>query len=109
MRLQDVALIVLVSSLPLLGCRMLASSATTRLAESVSAAVLDQEDYALVQDGAPAYLIAIDGLIEGDPKNTTLLLAGARLYAAYASAFVDDGRRAVRLTSRAQRYGARAL
>ncbi len=109
MRLQDVALIVLVSSLPLLGCQMLASSATTRLADSVAAAVLDQDDFVLVRDGAPAYLIAIDGLIEGDPKNTTLLLAGARLYSAYASAFVDDGERAVRLTSRAQGYGARAL
>jgi hypothetical protein len=50
-----------------------------------------------------------DGLIEGDPSNQTLLLAGARLYSAYASAFVADPRRASRLTGRAQSYGNRAL
>jgi hypothetical protein len=110
MRSRDAALIVaLVTSLPLFGCQMLASSATTKLAKNVSAAVLDQNDYALVRDGAPAYLIAIDGLIEGDPKNETLLLTGARLYSAYASAFVEDPDRAVRLTKRAQSYGQRAL
>ena len=54
MRLRDAILIVvLVSTLPSLGCRMLASAATTRLADNVSAAVLDQEDYGLVRDGAP--------------------------------------------------------
>ncbi len=109
MRLRDVALLVLVVSLPSFGCQMLASTATTRLAEDVSAAVLDQEDPVLVRDGGPAYLIAIDGLIEGDPRNQTLLLAGARLYAAYASAFVNDPNRAERLTLRARGYGQRAL
>jgi hypothetical protein len=109
MRLRDAAPLILVGCLPLLGCQMLASSATTRLAESVSAAVLDQDDSALVRDGGPAYLIAIDGLIEGDPRNQTLLLAGARLYSAYASAFVSDPERAGRLTARARSYGQRAL
>jgi hypothetical protein len=109
MDLRKVALGVLVAVMPSLGCQMLASSATTKLAESVSAAVLDQDDAGLVRDGAPAYLIAIDGLIEGDPRNQTLLLAGARLYSAYASAFVVDPRRASRLTGRAQSYGERAL
>jgi hypothetical protein len=88
---------------------MLASSATTRLAENVSAAVLEQDDALIVRDGGPAYLIAIDGLIEGDPANETLLLAGSRLYGAYAAAFVEDGERAQRLTTRARSYGERAL
>ncbi len=94
---------------PSIGCGTLVSSATTGLAENVSAAVLDQEDAALVRDGAPAYLIAIDGLIEGDPENETLLLAGARLYAAYASAFVEEQERLTRLTTRARGYGHRAM
>lgn len=101
--------LILGSYWSLLGCQMLASSATTRLAENVSAAVLDQDDLALVRDGGPAYLIAIDGLIEGDPENQTLLLAGARLYSAYASAFVAEPKRAARLTARALGYGQRAL
>ena len=95
--------------LPLSGCQILASSATTRLAEDVSAAVLDQDDVLIVRDGGPAYLIAIDGLIQGDPYNQTLLLAGARLYSAYSSAFVAEPERARRLTLRAKNYGQRAL
>lgn len=109
MRLRVAILLVAASCAPALGCGTLVSSATTSLAENVSAAVLDQEDAFLVRDGAPAYLIAIDGLIEGDPENETLLLAGARLYSAYSSAFVDEPVRAKRLTTRAKRYGWRAM
>jgi hypothetical protein len=88
---------------------MLANRATNRLAENISAAVLDQEDVLVVRDGGPAYLIAIDGLIQGDPRSQTLLLAGTRLYSAYAAAFVVDPARAQRLTLRARNYGERAL
>jgi hypothetical protein len=91
------------------GCAVLASSATTSLAEDVSAAVLDQEDPALVRDGGPSYLIALDGLIEGDPENETLLLAGARLYTAYSSGFVEDPERVKLMTRRARDYGDRAI
>jgi hypothetical protein len=104
-----VTLTVLVATLPLGGCQTLANRATSRLAENISAAVLDQEDVQVVRDGGPAYLIAIDGLIQGDPNNQTLLLAGARLYAAYASGFVVDPARAERLTLRARVYAERAL
>lgn len=101
--------LAIASTLPFFGCQLLASRATTGMAENISAAVLDQEDVLIVRDGGPAYLIAIDGLIQGDPDNSTLLLAGARLYAAYASAFVTDPIRAVRLTLRAKTYGERAM
>jgi hypothetical protein len=100
---------LLFAFLPQIGCQILASRATTGLAENISAAVLDQEDVQIVADGGPAYLIAIDGLIAGDPNNATLLLAGARLYSAYASGFVTDAARAKRLTLRAKTYGERML
>ncbi len=100
---------ILFSSLPLAGCQLMATRATTNLAENVSAAVLNQDDVLIVRDGGPAYLIAIDGLLEGDPENQTLLLAGARLYAAYAAAFVAEPARAKRLTGRAKHYGERAV
>jgi hypothetical protein len=109
MILRLVTFCVLVTTLPLFGCQLLAARATTGMAENISAAVLDQEDVLIVRDGGPAYLIAIDGMIQGDPENPTLLLAGARLYAAYASAFVSDPERAERLTLRAKLYGERAL
>ena len=100
---------VLMTLLPLGGCQSFANRATARMAENISAAVLDQEDVLIVRDGGPAYLIALDGLIQGDPDNSMLLLAGARLYAAYAAAFVEDPARAVRLTERAMGYGEHAL
>jgi hypothetical protein len=104
-----VTICALTTTLPLFGCQILVTRATTGMAENLSAAVLDQEDVLLVRDGGPAYLIAIDGLIQGGPDNPALLLAGARLYAAYASAFVTDPGRAERLTLRAKTYGERAL
>jgi hypothetical protein len=62
-----------------------------------------------VEQGAPAYLLLIDGLIADDPDNANLLLAGARLYGAYAGAFTNEPERARRLTARARDYGERAL
>jgi hypothetical protein len=103
------ASLILLAFLSLPGCSYFLSSATSGMTDSLSAAVLDQDDPATVRDGAPAYLIALDGLIEGDPENERLLLAGAQLYGAYAGAFVDDPVRASRLTLRARRYGERAL
>ena len=91
------------------GCASLMGSATGRLADNVSSAILNQNDLETVRDGAPAYLLTIDGLIEGDPKNQRLLLTGARLYGAYASAFVTDSDRARRLAEKARAYGLRAL
>lgn len=100
---------VLVTALPLAGCQMMASGATNRLASNISSAVLDQEDVQIARDGGPAYLIAIDGLIEGSPEDEVLLLAGARLYTAYASAFVSEPDRSKRLMRRAKGYAERAV
>jgi len=109
MRFRKSILLVLVCALPALGCQSIIRSSTQNLTGGIAAAVLDQDDPALVRDGAPAYLIAIDGMIQGDPENAALLLSGAQLYSAYASAFVTDAERAGRLTLRARDYGQRAL
>ena len=78
-------------------------------AGNLSSAILDQNDPEIVRDGAPAYLLAIDGMIAGSPTDTELLLLGAQLYGAYASAFVEDETRQRRLRDRALGYGRRAL
>jgi hypothetical protein len=91
------------------GCAALIRPATSRFTGDLSTAILDQNDPAIVRDGAPAYLLAIDGLIEGDPDDTELLLMGARLYGTYASAFVEDETRQRRMWDRALGYGRRAL
>ena len=93
----------------LAGCASLVSSATSRMADNVTLAILNQDDPATVRDGAPAYLLMIDGLIEGDPDNADLLIAGSKLYGSYSSAFVDDDPRAQRLASKSLSYARRAL
>ena len=98
-----------IAILALSGCASMVSSATSRMADNISLAIQNQDDPATVRDGAPAYLLMIDGLIEGDPQNEDLLLAGARLYGSYTSAFVDDELRAQRLANKSLAYARRAL
>lgn len=91
------------------GCASLVSSATSKMADNISFAIRNQDDPATVRDGAPAYLLMIDGLVEGDPENRDLLLAGARLYGSYTSAFIEDEARAGRLADKSLSYARRAL
>ncbi len=79
------------------------------LANTVSGAVLNQNDPETVAAGAPAYLILIDGLIEDEPDDESLLVAGAKLYSTYAAVFIDDAERARRLTAKARHYASLAL
>ena len=79
------------------------------MADNLTLAILNQTDLETVRAGAPAYLLMIDGLIEGSPENTELLLAGTRLYSSYTSAFIDDEDRAKRLASKSFAYARTAL
>lgn len=103
-------LAILVAALILAtGCASLVGHATQRLADNLGRAVLNAEDPATVRDGLPAYLLLLDGLIEGDPDNVGTLLAAARLNAAYAGNFTGtDAERAKRLSLRALGYAKRA-
>ncbi len=91
------------------GCSSLVASQTGKLADNISAAILDNNDPETVASGAPAYLIMIDGLISSDPDSQSLLIAGADLYAAYAGVFVENEERKQRLTEKSLRYALRAL
>ncbi len=91
------------------GCASMVSSAASGFADNLSLAVLNQTDPETVRDGAPAYLLLLDSLIEGNPEDPALLAAAADLYASYGAVFADDAARAARLTERARRYGSKAL
>lgn len=93
----------------LTGCASFVTSASGKLADNLSSAILNQDDPETVEAGMPSYLLLVDSLIEGDPKNENLLLAGSKLYGAYAAAFVKDPVRARRLARKARDYGDRAL
>jgi hypothetical protein len=97
-----------IASFGLGGCAGVVNRATQRLADNLSAGILDQDDLATAREGVPAWLLLIDGLIQSEPKNANLLGAGARLYDSYASAFVDDPQRAKRLTARSFGYARRS-
>ena len=90
------------------GCASIASKASQRLADNLTAGILGQDDIGIARDGIPSWLLLIDGLIEGDPQNGGLLLAGSKLYGAYAGGFVDDPQRAQRLSARSFDYARRA-
>lgn len=79
------------------------------LANSLSTAMLNQDDPETVRSGAPAYLLMLDGIIEGNPDDADILLAGSRLYNSYASIFVEDPERAIRLANKAFNYSLRAI
>lgn len=90
----------------LTGC---AAVATHHFAQNLGSAMLNQEDPETVRSGAPAYLLLIDGLIVDSPYDNAYLLAGARLYAAYAGGLVEDAERRKQLTTKSKEYAARAL
>lgn len=103
-RVALVAVCILLS-----GCASMMSSAASRLADNLSAAVLNQNDPETVRDGAPAYLLLLDSFLEGSPDDPALNAAAANLYASYGAVFAEDPERARRLTERARSYSARGL
>lgn len=88
------------------GCANLVGSIA---ADTLSAAVLNQDTPELVASGLPAYLLLVDGLISQSPDNEDLLSAGAQLFALYGSRFEADPQLTAQLTAKARRYGERAL
>ncbi|GMV30896.1 MAG: hypothetical protein AMXMBFR59_30210 [Rhodanobacteraceae bacterium] len=91
------------------GCAGIVNKASQRLSDNLGKAILNQDDPGTVRDAVPAYLLLLDALLEGDPKNAGTLLAAARLYDAYAGNFVEEPGRARRLANRSFAYARRAV
>jgi hypothetical protein len=77
--------------------------------DTLSAAILNQDDPAIVRSGLPAYLLVVDGFIIQSPDNSGLLSAGAQLFALYGSRFAEDTAHGLVLTAKSRRYGERAI
>ncbi|HVT32515.1 MAG TPA: TRAP transporter TatT component family protein [Rhodanobacteraceae bacterium] len=92
----------------LAGCSTVVNKASQKLSDDLTAGILGQDDIELARAGIPSWLLFVDGLIDGDPRNPGLLLAGARLYGAYAGGFVQDPERAQRLSQHGFDYAKRA-
>jgi hypothetical protein len=102
-------LCLLLGTLTCSGCANLVGSIASGMADDLGGAILDNPDVEMVRDGAPAYLILIDGLLARSPDNPDLLSQASQLNSAYAAAFVDDPRRNAELNAKALRLAERAV
>lgn len=85
--------------------------AVTPMAQQLSDGMMYQSDMDLVREGAPAFLLLLDALVEAHPDHPALLLAAAEARLAYASGFLDDDQRdRVRaMYAQARDHGVQAL
>ena len=103
------ALFIGVLAFALGGCASLVSSAAGGLTDSISDAVLNQDDPETAKAALPTFMVLIDGMIRDNPGDADLLASGATLYASFGGIFAGDAARASRLTTRARRYASAAM
>ena len=106
-----ITILVVILTLCSAGCARLIASAAKPVIDDLTGSFLKQNDPDLAREGAPAFLLILDGLIANQPENEELLLAGAQAYAAYAGAFVagSDPDWAARMYTKAKKYSLKAL
>jgi hypothetical protein len=92
-------------------CKKLTVASTATLLEGVAKASSQQSDLRVLQEGMPAYLMLIDGMIQSWPDSGQLLIAGAQSYSTFASLFVEDQDKeyANLLYARGRQYALRSL
>ena len=76
--------------------------------EGVVASIKAHPDPELVEQGTPAFLLLLDGLVAASPRNPDMLRAAAAAYDTYCQAFLlqeEASERASRLYGRARDYG----
>jgi len=78
------------------------------MAKNLAISIQNHDDPDTVASAIPAYLLMIDSFIQSDSENDQMLLTGAKLYAAYASIFVNNVQRAKKLSQRSLDYAMRA-
>jgi hypothetical protein len=97
----------LISSLFLL--TLLSACSVSNLPSNLSRSMMNQDDPTVVAAGAPAYLLLLDALVLTYPDDEGFLLAGAKLYGAYAGVFAQDEEQARLMADKAMNYARRAL
>jgi hypothetical protein len=84
-------------------------SVSSKMMTHLSDTIVNNDDPAMVEAGAPAYLLMIDSLISQDPDAEDLLTTAALLYTAYADVFVTDETRSKKLAAKALSYAEKAI
>ncbi len=89
---------------------MLRNAAMGSLMEDLASATNKHQDTELVTQAAPTYLLLMDGLLEGDPNNTDLLIEASQAYTSYGALIESSAPGRARLMyQRGKDYGLRAL
>ena len=93
------------------GCGRIILHYTRPLFDDITRSFMQQQDVVLAEQGIPAFLLILDGLIENNPKDKSLLLSGAKAYSSYTTAFVGDKdpERTRILAEKAKEYAFRAF
>lgn len=86
------------------GCSFIIDTQTSNAADQLSATILNHDDPATVSAAIPTLLILMDSYARGEKSSGNAKLSAAKLYGAYAGAFVEDTGRRKTLTSTAFRY-----
>ncbi len=86
------------------GCSFIIDTQTSNAAEQLSQTILNYEDPATVSAALPTLLIVMDSYAQSDNSSGDAKLSAAKLYGAYAGAFVEEPGRRKTLTSTAYRY-----
>ena len=98
---------VIVFAVVLAGCSAIVAQQTSGLADALGTAIRANKDLETVKDGAPAYLLLMDAMVQQDPESPGLLLGAADLYGFYGGVFVDDPARAVLFANKALDFASR--
>jgi hypothetical protein len=103
---MNVLKIIVLSVFSLLsgGCSFIIETQTSNAAEQLSRTILNHDDPATVSAAIPTLLIVMDSYARSDKSSGDAKLSAAKLYGAYAGAFVVDPVRRKTLTSTAFRY-----
>ncbi len=86
------------------GCSFIIDTQTSNAADQLSATIMNHDDPATVSAAIPTLLILMDSYARGEKSSGDAKLSAAKLYGAYAGAFVEDMSRRKTLTSTAFHY-----
>ena len=89
------------------GCAAIVSQQTSGLADALGSAIRANKDLQTVKDGAPAYLLLMDAMVQQDSESPALLLGAADLYSFYGGVFVNDPTRAVLFANKAMDFASK--
>ncbi|OHD13350.1 MAG: hypothetical protein A2086_14650 [Spirochaetes bacterium GWD1_27_9] len=84
-------------------------SSCTTLIKGLSDSLYEQKDIVLVEQGAPSYLILVEGLIRSEPKNKQYLITGIQMFSAYSSAFIKEDDRKKIFADKTKEWGIKLL